>query len=123
MKKFVFNCFDDKKKEWGMIITIIAKDKHEALEILSNKYHSKTNYYDSRIEEIELNNDTEIQVAKEEEQKCHDEIYRTNTIALGMLIASMGANICNWQRVGAGAKEQKYTAQDAYRDTKIVLNC
>ena len=122
MKKYIFDCFDDKKKSYGMIITIVAKDKNEAIEILSKKYHDKTNYYDNRVKEIELNTQRDIKEAKQESEKCYNKIHQTNIITLGMLIANMGANICNWQRVGSGAKEQKYTVKEAYRDTKIVLN-
>lgn len=121
MKKFTFDCFNDKTKTYGMIIIIVARDKHEAIEILSKKYHSKTNYYDSRIQEIELK-DNEVLIAEAEALQCYNEIYKNNTIALGLIIASMGANICNLQRAEAGAKYKDYTCKQALHDVEIVLN-
>lgn len=94
MNKYTFTCKSIKTGEWNLLITIVAESKEEALNILSNKYHKVTNYYSSKILVEKVEN---IEDANKEVEKCYNEIYKENTIALAMLIGGIGSFIVGSQ--------------------------
>lgn len=93
MKKYTFDC-KLLNGDWGNEIIILAKDKNEALEKLSKKYHPRIQYYSSDIKIEEVKN---IKKALAEEQECFNNFYKENRIALGILIGGVASTIVGSQ--------------------------
>ena len=110
MNKYTFTCKSIKTGEWNLIITIVAESEEEALNILSNEYHKVTNYYSSKILVEKVEN---IEDAKKEAEKCYNEIYKENRIALATLIGGISSFI---------AGSQITTKDKTLKDSKNMRN-